>query len=84
VTVTTAADKTYDGTNTAAVSACALRRAGGNDDVTCRWRADVASANASEHADGVGDGDASTAAGNYTVTNPVTATVSIERPRPSR
>ena len=77
VTVTfTAADKTYDGTNTAAVSACAIATGKvGSDDVTCSVASGTfASANASASAQTVSATATlgGTAASNYTVTNPVT------------
>ena len=82
VTVTfTAADKTYDGTNTAAVSACAIATGKvGSDDVTCSVASGTfASANASASTQTVSATATlgGTAAGNYTVTNPVTATAKI-------
>src|SRR5439155_115598 len=82
VTVTfTAADKPYDGTTTATVSACAIASGKvGTDDVTCTVAGGTfASANASTSAQTVSAtatlGGAK--ASNYTVSNPVTTTAKI-------
>src|SRR5206468_12828447 len=77
VTVTfTAADKPYDGTDTATVSACSIATGKvGADDVTCSVaNGHFASANASLSAQDVSATATlgGTKAGNYTVTNPVT------------
>src|SRR5439155_20849558 len=82
VTVTfTAADKPYDGTTTATVSACAIATGKvGTDNVTCTVAGGTfASANASTSAQTVSAtatlGGAK--ASNYTVSNPVTTTAKI-------
>src|SRR5438105_3393737 len=79
VTVTfTAADKPYDGTTTAAVSACVIATGKvGTDDVTCSVAGGTfASANASTSVQTVSPISTlgGTKASNYTVTNPVTTT----------
>src|SRR5205807_3880770 len=82
VTVTfTAADKTYDGNNTAAVSNCVIATGKvGSDDVTCSVAGGTfASSNASASAQTVSATATlgGTKAGNYTVANPVTTTAKI-------
>src|SRR5438874_6681025 len=82
VTVTfTAADKTYDGTNTAAVSNCVIATGKvGSDDVTCSVAGGTfVSSNASASAQTVSATATlgGTKASNYTVTNPVTTTAKI-------
>src|SRR5438094_4855313 len=82
VTVTfTAADKPYDGTTTATVSACAIASGKvGSDDVTCTVAGGTfASANASTSAQTVSATATlgGTKASNYTVSNPVTTTAKI-------
>src|SRR2546429_4712665 len=82
VTVTfTAADKTYDGTNTAAVSNCVIATGKvGSDDVTCAVAGGTfVSSNASASAQTVSATATlgGTKASNYTVTNPVTTTAKI-------
>src|SRR5205807_2288039 len=82
VTVTfTAADKTYDGTNTATVSNCVIATGKvGADDVTCSVAGGTfASANASALAQTVSATATlgGTKAANYVVTNPVTTTAKI-------
>src|SRR5204863_320153 len=82
VTVTiTAADKTYDGNNTATVSNCAIATGKvGSDDVTCSIAGGTfASSNASASAQTVSATATlgGTKASNYTVTNPVTTTAKI-------
>ena len=82
VTVTfTAADKPYDGTTTATVSACVIATGKvGTDDVTCTVAGGTfASANASTSAQTVSATATlgGTKASNYTVTNPVTTTAKI-------
>src|SRR5207253_744926 len=82
VTVTfTAADKPYDGTTTATVSACVIATGKvGTDDVTCTVAGGTfASANASTSAQTVSATATlgGTKASNYTVTNPVTTMAKI-------
>src|SRR5205807_8852415 len=82
VTVTfTAADKTYDGNNTAAVSNCVIATGKvGSDDVTCSVAGGTfASSNANASAQTVSATATlgGTKASNYTVTNPVTTTPKV-------
>jgi hypothetical protein len=82
VTVTfTAADKIYDGTDSADVSNCVIASGKiGSDDVTCSVSAGTfASSNASASAQTVSATAtlSGTAAGNYSVANPVTTTAKI-------
>jgi MBG domain (YGX type)/YDG domain len=82
VTVTfTAADKIYDGADSANVSNCVIASGTiGSDDVTCSVSAGTfASANASASAQTVSATAtlSGTAAGNYSVANPVTTTAKI-------
>src|SRR5438477_1169764 len=88
VTVTfTAADKIYDGNNTATVSNCAIATGKvGSDDVTCSVAGGTfASSNANASAQTVsatatlGGADA----GHYTVSNPVTTTAKINQATPT-
>src|SRR5207237_4635078 len=84
VTVTfTAADKVYDGTNTATVSNCAIDTGKvGSDDVTCSVAGGTfPSSNASASAQTVSATATlgGTKASNYTVTNPVTTTAKINQ-----
>src|SRR5207253_2328006 len=88
VTVTfTAADKTYDGNNTATVSNCVIATGKvGSDDVTCSVAGGTfASSNASPSAQTVSAtatlGGAK--ASNYAVTNPVTTTAKINPATPT-
>src|SRR5205807_402691 len=88
VTVTfTAADKTYDGNNTAAVSNCAIATGKvGSDDVTCSVAGGTfASSNASASAQAVSATATlgGTKASNYAVTNPVTTTAKINPATPT-
>ncbi len=77
----TAADKFYDGTDTAAVSNCGIATGKvGNDNVTCSVAGGTfASSNASASAQTVSATATlgGTAASNYTVANPVTTTAKI-------
>src|SRR5947209_7241713 len=82
VTVTfTAADKTYDGKNTATVSNCAIAtgRVGSDDEIGRAAGRRFASTNASASAQPVSATAtvAGTKASNYTTTNPVTTTAKI-------
>ena len=88
VTVTfTAADKFYDGTNTAAVSNCVIASGKvGSDSVTCSVAGGTfASSNASASAQTVSATATlgGTMASNYTVTNPVTTTAKINPATPT-
>src|SRR5205807_3404937 len=77
----TATDKTYDGTNTEAVSNCIIATGKvGSDDVTCSVAGGTfVSSNASASAQTVSATATlcGTKASNYTVTNPVTTTAKI-------
>src|SRR5437870_4535143 len=80
VTVTfTAADKTYDGNNTAAVSNCVIETGKvGSDDVTCSVAGGTfPSSNASAQTVSATATLGGTKASNYTITNPVTTTAKI-------
>src|SRR5207249_11532401 len=88
VTVTfTAADKTYDGNNTATVSNCNIATGKvGTDDVTCSVTGGTfASSNASASAQAVSATATlgGTKATNYAVTNPVTTTAKINPATPT-
>src|SRR5207253_61236 len=88
VTVTfTAADKTYDGNNTATVSNCNIATGKvGTDDVTCSVTGGtLASSNASVRAEAVSATATlgGTKATNYAVTNPVTTTAKINPSTPT-
>src|SRR6266567_4722346 len=88
VTVTfTAADKTYDGNNTAAVSNCAIATGKvSGDTLTCSVAGGTfASSNASASAQTVSATAAlgGTDAANYTVTNPLTTTATINPATPT-
>src|SRR5438552_2546882 len=88
VTVTfTAADKTYDGNNTATVSNCNIAAGKvGSDDVTCPVAGGTfASSNASPSAQTVSATATlgGTKASNYAVTNPVTTTAKINPATPT-
>jgi trimeric autotransporter adhesin len=82
VTVTfTAADKTYDGNTTAAVSNCAIKSGKiGNDDVTCTVSNGLfATKSAGAQTISATAALGGTNASNYTVTNPVTTNATINQ-----